>query len=91
MFDQLPQLIAKELRSRGNKSVKSIFANPDDGTLTVFTVSHTPEIPRSFNLLVPDGYSIPEMADNVAAGADALEGAPLIDEEPRFTHRKLGE
>jgi hypothetical protein len=91
MFNQLPQLIAQELRSRGNKSVKSIFANADIHTLSVFTRSHTPENPKSFNYQVPEAYTIPILADEIAAGAEAFEGEPLTNDEPVFRHRKLGE
>ena len=72
MAENLPQLVALELRRRGNKSVKSLFWNQDYGSLSVFASSHTPEVPRSANLLLDANLSVGEVADEVARKCDEL-------------------
>ena len=61
----LPQMVAMELRKRGNKSVKSLFWNHDRGDLSVFARSHTPEKPKSFNYAPDADLSVEEIANYV--------------------------
>lgn len=68
----LPQLVAQELRKRGNKSVKSLFWNSDKGNLSVFARSHTAEKPVSFNYAPDADLSVEEIADYVAEKCEVL-------------------
>jgi hypothetical protein len=68
----LSQLVAQELRLRGNKSVKSLFWNRDRGDLAVFARSHTAEVPKSFNYAPGVGLSVEEIADYVAERCEEL-------------------
>lgn len=68
----LAQLVAKELRARGNKSVKSLFWNQDQGNLSVFARGHTPAEPRSFNFAPDADLSVEEIADYVGKRCEEL-------------------
>ena len=68
----LSQLVAQELRKRGNKSVKSLFWNSDQGNLSVFARGHTPDFPVSFNYAPDVDLSVEEIADYVAERCDEL-------------------
>ena len=72
MAENLAQLVAAELRKRGNKSVKSLFWNSDKGNLSVFARSHTPEEPKSFNYSPDVDLSVEEIADYMAERCDEL-------------------
>lgn len=75
METNLAQLVAQELRSRGNKSVKSLFWNQDRGDLSIFARSHTAEVPKSFNYAPDADLSVEEIADYVAEKCKELNDA----------------
>ena len=77
MIENLSQLVTAELRKRGNKSVKSLFWNSDQGNLSVFAKNHTPDFPKSFNYAPDVDMSIEDIADYVALSCDDL----MEDEE----------
>lgn len=68
----ISQLVAYELRKRGDKSVRSLFWNVDRGDLTVYAKSHTPEVPKSFNFLPAADLTVEEIATMVAARCEEL-------------------
>ena len=70
--ENLAQLVAAELRKRGNKSVKSVFWNQDAACLSVFARSHTPEKPKSFNYAPDADLSVEEIASIIAQKSSAL-------------------
>ena len=72
MIENLSQLVAAELRKRGNKSVKSLFWNSDQGNLSVFAKNHTADFPKSFNYAPDADLSVEEIADYVAERRDEL-------------------
>jgi len=72
MEQNLSQLVAAELRRRGNKSVKSLFWNSDRGDLSVFARSHTAEEPQNFNFSPDPELSVEEIADCVADRCELL-------------------
>ena len=65
MDDNLVQLIVKELRARGEKSVKSVFWNYDARNLSVFPKAGTPEVPLSFNYAPDADLSVEEIVDYI--------------------------
>ena len=77
MIENLSQLVAAELRKRGNKSVKSLFWNADQGNLSVFARNHTADKPKGFNYAPEADLSVEQIADYVAASCDDL----MEDEE----------
>ena len=77
MTENLSQLVAQELRKRGNKSVKSLFWNTDVGNLSVFAKGHTADKPKGFNYAPEADLSVEQIADYVAASCDDL----MEDEE----------
>ena len=58
MIENLSQLVAAELRKRGNKSVKSLFWNADQGNLSVFARNHTADKPKGFNYAPETHFSV---------------------------------
>lgn len=72
MSENLSQLVALELRRRGNKSVKSLFWNSDQGNLSVFAKCHTPDFPLSFNYAPDADLSVEDIADYVAERCEEL-------------------
>ena len=70
MIENLAQLIATELRKRGNKSVKSLFWNSDRGDLSVFLRNNTEENPRSFNYAPDAELSVEEITDYIEKKSD---------------------
>ena len=72
MIENLSQLVAQELRKRGNKTVKSLFWNSDQGNLSVFAKNHTADFPKSFNYAPDADLSVEEIADYVALSCDDL-------------------
>lgn len=72
MIENLSQLVAMELRKRGNKSVKSLFWNSDQGNLSVFARSHTADVPKGFNYAPDAELSVEEIADYVAKQCELL-------------------
>ena len=70
--ENLSQLVAQELRRRGNKSVKSLFWNSDQGNLSVFARGHTPDFPKSFNYAPDVELSVEDIADYVAGRCELL-------------------
>ena len=72
METNLSQLVAQELRKRGNKSVKSLFWNQDQENLSVFARSHTAEVPKSFNYAPEADLSVEEIADYIAERCEEL-------------------
>ena len=79
----LAQLVAAELRKKGNKSVKSLYWNIDQGNLSVFTVGHTPEKPRSFNYTPEAHLSVEEIVDYIAERCDSMKSGKENGEENR--------
>ena len=72
MDPNLSQLVAQELRRRGNKSVKSLFWNSDQGNLSVFAKNHTADYPLSFNYRPDVDQSVEDIADYVAEHCEEL-------------------
>lgn len=72
MEQNLSQLVAAELRKRGNKSVKSLFWNNDRGDLSVFARTHTPEKPVSFNYAPEANLSVGQIADYIEKRCEDL-------------------
>ena len=70
--ENLSIMVAAELRARGNKSVKSLFWNSDQGNLSVFARGHTPDFPKSFNYAPDAELSVEEIADYVAERCEEL-------------------
>ena len=94
-MDNLPQLLAQELRSRGNKSVKSVLYNAADHTLSVYPVGY-PEKP-SFNYPVPNPLILEDLADEIEARCGGAPSAGITPggepdvKDLGFTMRRLGE
>lgn len=68
----LVKKIVKELRRRGNKTVKSVYWNSDKGDLAVFPVgykgSSVDSDVKSFNLFPEPEWSVDEIVDRIEAG-----------------------
>lgn len=68
----LSQLVAMELRKRGNKTVKSLFWNSDVGNLSVIVKGHTFENPKNFNYSPEVELSVEEIADYIEQRCDLI-------------------
>lgn len=65
MQKNLAQLVAQELRKRGNKDVKSMFWNKDAGNLSVILKSHTFDKPTNFNYTPDAILSVTDIANYI--------------------------
>lgn len=69
---ELIKLIIEELKKRGNKTVKSVFWNRNEGNLSVFPVGYkgtsVGDGPKSFNITPDVEWSVDEICDRIEAG-----------------------
>ena len=77
----IAQLVAAELRRRGNKSVKSLFWNSDKGNFSVFITSPTPENPESFNFFPGPDESVEQIADRISELCDRIMNGEKMEKE----------
>lgn len=65
----LPEQIVSELRKRGEKRIKSVFYNPDNGSLSVFLkeplLSPLPVGKKSFNYTPLENQNIIDLVDEI--------------------------